>query len=72
MCFTLESNPALDNKFKGLIFSVCIRCLGHIEKGTYWGDCNLVRLARLSGLDLRIALGLCSPELLDHRAAQFC
>lgn len=58
--------------FKGLIFSVHIRGLGHIEKGAYWGECNLVRLAMLSGVDLGIALGLCSLELLDYRATQFC
>lgn len=64
MCFTLESNPALDNKFKGLVFSVCIRGLGHIEKGTSWGN---VTWSCWQG-----CLVLTSCELLDRRATQFC
>ena len=70
MCFALESNSALDNKFKGLVFSVCIRGLGCTENTFPVGECNPVMLARSSGLHLGIALGLCSSELLDRRATQ--
>lgn len=60
------SNPDLDDNFKGLAFPVCIRGLSHTKGRACIGECDQVKLARQSALDLGFALGGCSSELLNH------
>lgn len=60
------SNPDLDDNSKGLAFPVCIRDLNHTKNRACVGECDWVKLARWSALDLGFASGGCPPELLDR------